>query len=129
MTYTVVRTLYEAEKMIAKREPFRLRDLQTLWATDTPPDSIGFLPPEYADSLTNAEYVVMSYRTPIAWEVDGYPYLPDVGYSPTTGVHQYTVKAAWDFPGRLWFPARGRDLRPAGGGPRRGGIDGRRTGE
>jgi hypothetical protein len=52
---------------------------------------------------------------------DGEKIVPDVGYSATTSQHQMTVMAAWDLPVR--FPARGRTLRPAGGGPRRGGID------
>lgn len=126
MTKLVAMNLTQAEEMIARREVFRMRgqvDPPTLWATDTPPSYLGSLPPQYADSLMTANYVVMSYRTPIAWEQDGEITLPDVGYSPTTGQHQYTVKAAWDTPGHLHFPERGRELRPSGGGHRRGGID------
>lgn len=117
----IVATLSEAQQKITAREPFRLKGRATLWATATPPSHIGHLPPQYAESLTMADYVVMSYHTPIAWETDGEAVVPDVGYSPTTGQHQYTVKAAWEL--RSW-PTRGRELRPAGGGPRRGGIDG-----
>jgi hypothetical protein len=121
MTRTTARTLDEAQEMIAARQPFRLSD--TLRGVTEPPSYIGHLPPEYADSLIMADYVVISYNTPIAWEADGEVTLPDVGYSPTTGQHQYTVKDAWKVPGHMYFPARGRELRPAGGGPRRGGID------
>jgi len=123
---TVARTLEEAGQMIAARQPFRMRgqsDPPTLWAVTTPPSYLGKLPRQYAESLTTADYVVISYSTPIAWETDGEIVLPDVGYSATTGQHQYTVKHAWKVPGRMFFPARGRELRPAGGGPRRGGID------
>lgn len=119
----LVATLSEAQQKIAKREPFRLSGRNTLWATNTPPSYIGKLPPEYADDLSMADYVVMSYVTPIAWEVDGEINFPDVGYSPTTSQHQYTVKDAWNVPYHMRFPERGRQLRPAGGGPRRGGID------
>jgi hypothetical protein len=103
--------------------PVRRPNPPTLWATDTPPSFIGKLPPQYAEDLAMADYVVMSYATPIAWETDGEITIPDVGYSPTTGQHQYTVKTAWNAPDHMRFPARGRELRPAGGGPRRGGID------
>lgn len=125
---TVARTLDEAQEMIAARQPFYLRGVRgdhpaTLWATTETPSYIGHLPPEYAEDLVRADYVVISYGTPIAWETDGEITLPDVGYSATTGQHQYTVKAAWKVPGHMLFPARGRELRPAGGGPRRGGID------
>jgi len=123
---TIARTLDEAGQMIAARQPFRMRgqsDPPTLWATTEPPSYLGHLPPEYAESLTTADYVVISYSTPIAWENDGEITLPDVGYSPTTSQHQYTVKDAWEITGRMSFPARGRELRPAGGGPRSGGID------
>lgn len=123
---TVARTLDEAQQMIANRQPFRMRgqnDPPSLWATTDVPSYIGELPPQYAEDLVMADYVVMSYRTPIAWETDGEITLPDVGYSPSTSQHQYTVKAAWDIQGRMRFPARGRELRPAGGGPRRGGVD------
>jgi hypothetical protein len=123
---TVARTLDEAEQMIASRQPFRMRgqtDPPTLWAVTEPPNYIGALPPQYADDLATADYVVISYDTPIAWETDGEIALPDVGYSPSTGQHQYVVKGAWKVPGHMRFPASGRELRPAGGGPRRGGID------
>jgi hypothetical protein len=66
--------------------------------------------------------VVWSYFTPIAWvNQDGKKTVPDVGYSATTGQHQTLVMSAWDL--HVRYPARGRELRRAGGGPRRGGID------
>lgn len=125
MTRSVARNLDEAQEMIKARHPFRMQTTgsPTLWAVDSPPSYIGKLPPEHADSLMTADYVVMSYATPIAWETDGEIVIPDVGYSPTTSQHQYTVKAAWDVPDHMWTPARGRTVRPAGGGPRRGGVD------
>jgi hypothetical protein len=128
MTKHVVATLREAEEKIEKQRPFRLRGwtdgVPTLSAGPWVTDSFGELPVNYHEDVNTAHYVVWSYDTPIAWvRTDGTRVLPDVGYSATTGQHQYTVKAAWDITGRLKFPARDREVRPAGGGPRRGGID------
>lgn len=124
----VVNTLAEAEEKIRNEEPFRLkgwtRGVPTLSAAPWIIHQYGALPEQYQHEVRHARYVVWSYETPIAWVTeDGTKVLPDIGYSPTTGQHQYTVKAAWDIQGRMSFPARGRTLRPTGGGPRRGGID------
>jgi hypothetical protein len=87
---------------------------------------MGHLPTEYQDEARDAEYVVYSYQTPIAWiTADGQRVVPDIGYSPTTGSHQYVVKNAWrdtDYVGST-FPERGRRTIPAGGGRRTGGMD------
>ena len=69
------------------------------------PSWLGHLPPQFSEEIALAEYVVLSYDTPIAWVIDGEKSVPDVGYSPTTGQHQYLVKHAW---GMDSFPARGR---------------------
>jgi hypothetical protein len=87
---------------------------------------MGHLPGPYQAEARDAEYVVYSYQTPIAWvTADGQRVIPDIGYSPTTGSHQYTVKNAWQ--GTDWvgstFPVRGRQTIPAGGGRRGGGMD------
>jgi hypothetical protein len=120
---TQVRTLAQAEEAIRELRPFRLRD--TLRALPVWNGTTGPLPwPDYHESIKDAVYVVISYGTPIAWvRPDGTKVLPDIGYSATTGQHQYIVKDAWNVPGHMYFPARGRTIRPAGGGPRRGGID------
>lgn len=114
-------TLADAEMAIKDQLPFHMRD--TLYATVGWNGSRGFLPwPDYHESIKDAVYVVISYGTPIGWiRPDGTKVVPDVGYSNTTSQHQYTVLNAWKIRGR--FPKRGRELRPAGGGPRRGGID------
>lgn len=119
----MVSTLAQAEKAIKEQRPFRLRD--TLSATEGWNGARGFLPwPDYHESIKDAVYVVISYGTPIGWILpDGTKVLPDVGYSPTTAQHQYVIKDAWGITGLFRFPQRGRMLRPAGGGPRRGGID------
>jgi hypothetical protein len=84
-------------------------------------DAFGRLPEQYWTAVARAQYVVWSYATPIGWvNDDGTTTVPDVGYSLTTGQHQMIVKYAF---GVRSFPARGRELRPAGGGPREGGID------
>jgi len=119
----MVSILAQAKEAIREQRPFRLRD--TLAGTsDSVGGTHGHLPEKYRADVESAVYVVISYDTPIAWvRPDGTKVVPDIGYSPTTGQHQYTVKAAWNITGRMSFPARGRELRPAGGGPRRGGID------
>lgn len=124
----VVTTLAEAQEKIKNKEPFRLkgwtRGVPTLSAGPWVTHQYGELPEEYQAEVAHASYVVWSYETPIAWIMENdWKVLPDIGYSPTTSQHQYTVKAAWGITGRMSFPARGRTLRPAGGGPRRGGID------
>jgi hypothetical protein len=115
-------TLATAEVAIKNRVPFRMRDtLSGIEGWDR--DDYGELPVNYWQSLQEAVYVVLSYDTPIGWTMpDGTPIVPDVGYSLTTSQHQYLVLNAWgmrDHP----FVRRGRETRPAGGGPRRGGID------
>jgi hypothetical protein len=126
---TVAATLDEAEEMIAERQSFRLRgqtDPPTLWAVTEAPSFLGHLPPEFSEGIENAEYVVMSFRTPIAWIIEEEMFVPDIGYSPTTGQHQRLVQKAFGKPVR--FPARGRKVVPAGGGPRSGGWDTSRYG-
>jgi hypothetical protein len=114
-------TLTSAEVAIKNQIPFSMRD--TLigiegWGRK----EYGELPLSYWQSLQEAQYVVLSYTTPIGWIMpDGTAIVPDVGYSLTTSQHQMTVMAAWGMPVR--YPARGREVRPAGGGPRRRGID------
>ena len=79
---------------------------------------LGELPEQYHDAVKRARYVVHSYSTPIGWvSKTGEKTVPDVGYSLTTGYHQYAVAHAWgvDLP-----VARGRELRPAGTGTREG---------
>jgi hypothetical protein len=107
----------------------------------------GFLPPKFHASVRKAVYVVYSYDTPIAWitetEDDGpEPYwyhVPDVGYSPTTGQHQYAVLEAWQAAargGRMVRGSRREIVRVPGnavvyGRERRvrsGGLDGRLPG-
>lgn len=116
-----VRTLDQAQEAVAALEAFTLRD--TLRALPCWNGSRGKLPwPDFHESIKGATYVVYSYGTPIAWVNEyGKKVLPDIGYSQTTSPHQYLVAAAWKID---FSPKRGRTLRPAGGGPRRGGIDG-----
>lgn len=138
MSRYVARTLDEAARLIRERRPFRLRGpgQPTLWATCDPPDYLGYLPPRYSAGIECADYVVMSYNTPIAWETDGEITIPDVGYSPSTGAHQYLAAGAFDV---RWRPGRNRDtvrvllnaVTPWGSNTRarRGGIDGVRPGD
>lgn len=72
------------------------------WAVSGPAVEFGHLPRKFHASAREAVYVVYSYDTPIAWVLevqqgtDPYTYVvPDVGYSLTTGQHQYAVLEAW----------------------------------
>jgi hypothetical protein len=63
--------------------------------------STGYLPIHYAEqfrTLLDAfliDYVVYSYRTPIAWHtVNGQWIIPEAIYSPSTNQHQRIVKGA-----------------------------------
>lgn len=113
-------TLADAEVAIKNQLPFRMRD-----TFSAGPIALGYgeLPDQYHEDVNVAVYVVFSYGTPIGWiREDGTKTVPDVGYSATTSQHQYIVLNAWGIKGQ--FPKRGRTVRRAGGGPRRGGIDG-----
>lgn len=111
----------EAEQRIKAEEPFRIAS--GAWHGDTGGAvSYGSLPEKYRVDAALSAYVVYSYGTPIGWvRHDGSKVVPDVGYSLSTGQHQYGTLHAW---GIDRFPARGRTTVPSGGGPRRGGIDG-----
>lgn len=96
--------------------PGRIHALQPFLSTGRLPDgtrtrsghsgpavSLGYLPARLHASARSAVYVVYSYGTPIAWVTEnddehGEPYtyhIPDVGYSLTTGQHQYDCLDAW----------------------------------
>lgn len=116
----------EAEQKIRDLKEFR-NQKGTLRGVKDGAEEFGRLPKRWWNPAQDAEYVVYSYRTPIAWvTADGERVVPDIGYSSTTGQHQYTVKDAWreaGYSGSGAFPARGRETVPAGGGPRSGGMD------
>lgn len=108
MSRRVANTLDEAEEFIRQQRPFRLRGTgqPTLWATNEAPTYLGKIPPRHSVGVESADYWVFSYNTVIAWVTEGEPTVPDVGYSPTTGQHQYLVAHAL---GVDFRPARGRD--------------------
>lgn len=106
----IARTLHDAEQLIREQKPFRLRGGDTrlppsLWATTEAPDAFGYIPAENSEGAESADYWVFSYRTLIAWVAEGEPTVPDVGYSPTTGQHQYLAASAL---GVDFHPARNR---------------------
>lgn len=121
----------EAEQKMRDLKEFRSKTFYegspTLKGTPGGADTVGYLPERFHEQVREADYVVYSYQTPIGWvTADGDRVIPDVGYSPTTGQHQYMVKDAWrdaGYTGSGTFPSRGREYRPTGGGPRRGGMD------
>lgn len=151
------RTVFRNEEipgLIAQLRPFlsegRLPDgTRRLSGHSGPAVSLGHLPARLHESVRSAVYVVYSYGTPIAWVTEDEsrsrtePYLyhvPDVGYSPTTGQHQYAVLDAWRSVARRGLMERhgrrevvrvpgnaevyGRTIRA-----RSGGMDGVRPGE
>jgi hypothetical protein len=153
------RTTYrnaEIPGLIAELRPFlstgKLPDGTRLWSAHSGPAvELGHLPARFHASARSAVYVVYSYSTPIAWAVeddagrgaDHWFHVPDVGYSPTTGQHQYACLEAWEAhlrrqgdyrrgPGRhrevIRVPGNaevyGRTLRA-----RSGGVDGVRPGD
>jgi hypothetical protein len=86
----------------------RLPDGTRRWSGYSgPATSFGHLPARYRATARLATYVVYSYETPIAWvwspEAEGddrgdwteWYEVPDVGYSVTTGQHQYACLEAW----------------------------------
>lgn len=58
------------------------------------PGSYGRLAPEYRASVDQADYVVYSYGTPIAWRVDSLWTVPPTRYSVTTTRHQSKIRVA-----------------------------------
>jgi hypothetical protein len=113
--------LTEAEEKIKNLESFRTASFTLSGGPAIIGGTHGHLPEELRADVEAAAYVVESFDTPVGWvRQDGTKVVPDVGYSLTTGQHQYLTADAWGIDFR---PARGRTLRPAGGGPRRGGID------
>lgn len=151
-----VRTNDEIAPLIRDRKQFRTRVRKTAYGTfismsgysdefrkDADSDAaisvrgcLGNLPWQYGESLARADYVVLSYETPIAWHLDlpadltdvdsldawvdgrdnpGVWVIPDVKYSITTTDHQQTVRMAlsgygrwsWHLPDNLpSLPAR-----------------------
>lgn len=77
---------------------------RTITDTSTVIDRRSQLPTEWRERLTIAlsahgvRYVIYSYHTPIAWQIDyhGVPFwvIPDVKYSITTSKHQGRVRTA-----------------------------------
>ena len=67
----------------------------------------GRLPKEFEDSLNEADYVVYSYGTPIAWHVPAQGTLrarwiePNVKYSQTTTAHQSRLSIALNI-AKVW---------------------------
>lgn len=57
--------------------------------------TLGSLPSNWHDSIPTADYVVYSYRTPIAWHVPNHGWItPHERYSVTTSRHQSKVNTA-----------------------------------
>src|SRR5215207_6729336 len=83
---------WEFSKAIAAGEDFdtcgALKGRSGGWWT------MGILPSEYVSSAKDADYIVYSYSTPIAWRTWGQWHTPDVKYSVTTSRHQRKISTA-----------------------------------
>lgn len=77
---------WEFQYVVEMREPFKTSG--ALHAERTGYPSMGRLPAEHHASANEADYVIYSYGTPIAWHgPDGWMF-PDEKYSATTTRHQ-----------------------------------------
>jgi hypothetical protein len=56
--------------------------------------TLGSLPRQYHDIIPTADYVVYSYRTPIAWHTPDGWVMPNEKYSVTTTRHQSRISTA-----------------------------------
>lgn len=84
---------YDARPLISRREPFTNHNGSFRGVRGY--EGRGHLPTQFVtDSLLKAEYVVYSYRTPLAWVRRGRWYYASVSYSPTTTQHQSIVRWA-----------------------------------
>jgi len=64
--------------------------------------NLGRLPRDLDATARDADYVVYSYATPIAWRTQGQWHTPDVKYSVTTSRHQSKIFTAIEgLPGGL----------------------------
>lgn len=94
----------DAEVEIANRRAFNEKNGVSLWATKVSESTCGVttgqLPVDVAKELNakilanRVDYVVYSYRTPIAWTVDGELFVPSIQYSNTTSRHQGIARRA-----------------------------------
>lgn len=91
---TVKRTPWmDYATVLANREPFKTGGALSgeSYEGGTPPWGWGRLDYDYRESVKQADYVVWSYSTPIAWHgPDGW-HMPDESYSPTTTSHQSKI--------------------------------------
>lgn len=81
---------------------------RTALTFETSFDGYGDLPAEYHADVLRADWIAYSYRTPIAWRVDGVWTVAPVNYSLTTTQHQYEVARAV---GVRWAPPSSRISR------------------
>lgn len=88
-----------AEQSIVRREEFHTYTGNFWGKLHTPGTYVytGRLPGRMASTGTvgQADYIVFSYSTPIAWHIPDEGWIvPPVSYSPTTSNHQHTCRMA-----------------------------------
>lgn len=76
------------------RERTQFRTHGALYGVPGPVRSIGMLPQEYRPSAADADYVVYSWDTPIAWHTQNGWHMPDVRYSVSTSKQQSRIRTA-----------------------------------
>lgn len=90
----------DIHKAILKGEAFRAGAMTGTTATQGIPTwGYGRLDDKYRASVQQADYIVWSYGTPIAWHINdecnqGWWVMPDDTYSNTTNRHQGIVRVA-----------------------------------
>lgn len=114
----------DATPLIAKREPFTNQTRLPNTPRSRPGSfrgvrqygTRGHLPEKFVlPSLTEADYVVYSYDTPLAWHHQDTWHYASVAYSPTTSAHQHVVRMALrDVTGVVYHGGDWRDVPGSG---------------
>ncbi len=81
---------------IRHRQPFDAGNLHGRLGSCPPGWAAEDLTSEQRASLARADYVVLSYETPIAWITGDEAVMPDLRYSITTSMHQTIARVALD---------------------------------
>lgn len=93
-------SILDARPLIARREPFNSSRSSNFFGEIHRPGGYvytGYLPGSLksTDTVSQADFIVYSYRTPIAWHIPGEGWIvPPVTYSVSTSRHQQSVRMA-----------------------------------
>lgn len=87
---------YSARPLIERRRDFKTHSDNFRGETHKPGDYVftGRLSGKHSETLSQADYIVFSYATPIAWHLPDGWVVPPVTYSVSTARHQSIARAA-----------------------------------